>query len=54
MAAADPVSRVMYMWELTERVMTSPPEARSLENIQIILPFFRTRAPLLHNLRKGM
>ena len=51
MAAFDPVGRVML--DLMEHVLSSPVESRSPENIQRILPFFRTRTPLFHNLSKG-
>ena len=47
----DSISRVML--ELMEHLLSSPPECRSLENVERILPFFRTRTPLFHNLSKG-
>ena len=51
MAAADAFGRVML--ELMERVLSSSSESRSQENIERILPVFRTRTPLFYNLSTG-
>ena len=51
MAAADAFGRVML--ELMEHVLSSSSENRSQENIEKILPIFRTRTPLFYNLSTG-
>ena len=51
MAAADAFGRVML--ELMEHVLSSSSESRSQENIEKILPMFRTRTPLFYNLSTG-
>ena len=51
MAAADSFGRVML--ELMEHVLSSSSGSRSQENIERILPLFRTRTPLFYNLSTG-
>ena len=41
------------MLELTEHLLSSPKESRALEDVERILPFFRTRTPVFHALSKG-
>ena len=45
------VSQVML--ELMEHLLSSPKESRALEDVERILPFFRTRTPVFHALSKG-
>ena len=51
MAAADADGRVTL--ELMEHTLSSSSESRSQENIERILPIFRTRTPLFYNLSTG-
>jgi len=41
------------MLELMEHLLSSPKESRLREDVERILPFFRTRTPLFHALSKG-
>ena len=45
------VSQVML--ELMEHLLSSQKESRALEDVERILPFFRTRTPVFHALSKG-
>ena len=42
-----------FMLQLMERLLSSPKESRTLEDVERILPFFRTRTPVFHDLSKG-
>ena len=42
-----------FMLQLMERLLLSPKESRTLEDVERILPFFRTRTPVFHALSKG-